>query len=129
MKCRDEAIRLALEEASQSEHRTRHGSVLFKNGKIIQSGRNQFCGLERLKHFKNNRILSIHAEMNVIAGLPRSVTKGATIVIVRIKRDGTIANSKPCNICMSLIKSSGIKRVIWTDGPDTLFETCITKLH
>ena len=114
MRCRDIAIHMAIEEALQSEHTTRHGSVLFKNGKIIQSGRNHYCGMHRLRHFTNKRIWSLHAEMDVIAGLPRTLTKGATLVIVRITRKGTIANSKPCCICMSLIRRSGIKNIIYS---------------
>ena len=125
MKCRDHAIHLAIEEAMQSEHKTRHGSVVYKQGKIIQSGRNQYCAMQRLKHFKTNPIWSIHAEMNVIAGLPKGITKGATIVIVKVNRDGRLSNSKPCSICTALIRRSGINKIIYTSGPDSIIETCI----
>lgn len=119
---------MAIEEALQSDHKTRHGSVLFKNGRIIQSGRNQYCGMHRLRHFTTRRIWSLHAEMDVIAGLPKYVTKGATLVIVRVSRSGELANSKPCNICMSLIRRSDIKNIIYSHDETTYINSSTSKL-
>lgn len=73
-------VGLAIDEAEKSNHSARHGAVVYKNGTIIQSGRNQYCSLERLRHYKSNRIWSIHAEMNALASLPKNVTRGAAIV-------------------------------------------------
>lgn len=107
-------ISLAIDEAHRSEHSTRHGAVVVKKGKVIQSGRNQYCSLQRVKHFQSKKIWSIHAEMNVLAGLPKKITRGAEIYIVRVRRDGTLSNSKPCSICMSLIQGAGIRRIFYS---------------
>jgi len=120
-------IGLAIDEAHRSEHSTRHGAVVVKKGKVIQSGRNQYCSLERVRHFQGKKIWSIHAEMNVLAGLPKKLTKGADIYIVRILRDGTLSNSKPCSICMSMIQTAGIKRIIYSVNSNVLTSSLVGK--
>ena len=118
---------LAIDEANRSEHSTRHGAVVVKKGKVIQSGRNQYCSLQRVKHFKGKQIWSIHAEMNVLAGLPKKLTKDADIYIVRILRDGTLSNSKPCAICMAMIQTAGIRRIFYSVNSNVLASTFVGK--
>ena len=114
MKTLNVALGVAIAEAIRSEHNVKHGAVLVKKGKIIQSGRNQYCGMERIRHF-NSRIWSIHAEMNILAGLPRNMTRGADIMVVRVNSRGDIVNSKPCHICMSMIKNAGCRKVFYSN--------------
>ena len=114
MKTLNVALGVAIAEATRSEHNVKHGAVLVKKGKIIQSGRNQYCGMERIRHF-NSRIWSIHAEMNILAGLPRNMTRGADIMVVRVNSRGDIVNSKPCHICMSMIKNAGCRKVFYSN--------------
>jgi len=40
--------------------------------------------------------------------------KKCKLVIVRVDKNGNIANSKPCKACQKLIKSVGIKKVEYT---------------
>ena len=105
---------LAIDEAERSSHRSKHGAVVFKNGKIIQSGRNQYCSLERLRHYKSNRIWSVHAEMNALAGLPKNISRGACIVVIKVNKEGNLVNSKPCRVCMAIIRKSGINKVLYS---------------
>lgn len=105
---------LAIEEASRSEHTNQHGAVVVKKGKVIQTGRNQYCSLQRIKHFGAKRVWSIHAEMNALAGLPKRVTQGAELYVVRRMSDGSLSNSKPCRVCTALIKTAGIRRVFYS---------------
>lgn len=118
------ALGLAIAEATRSEHNVKHGAVVVSKGKIIQSGRNQYCGMERIKHFKN-RIWSIHAEMNALAGLPKNMTKGANIIVVRVNSLGDVVNSKPCHICMSLIQTAGIRKVLYSDDKGNIVNQVI----
>jgi tRNA(Arg) A34 adenosine deaminase TadA len=114
------AVGLAVSEATRSEHSFKHGAAVFKNGKIIQSGRNQFCDMNRIRHFKSHRIWSINAEMNALGGLPKHMTRGASIAVVRVTKAGDLSCSKPCVICMTLIKSAGIKNLIYSTGINTM---------
>lgn len=113
------AQHIATEEAMRSEHNFKHGAVLTRQGKIVNSARNQYCTLDRISNFKA-RIWSIHAEMNVLNGLPKCVTRGADLYVVRVsKKNHQFMNSKPCKICSSLIRKAGIKNVYYsTDTMD-----------
>ena len=110
------AQHIAIEEALRSEHAVKHGAVLMKNGKIINSARNQYCTRQRIRMFNAQRIWSIHAEMNVLNGIPKSVTKGADLYVVRVTPYGSheFMNSKPCKICSSLCRKAGIKNVYYS---------------
>lgn len=110
------AKHIAIEEALKSGHSTKHGAVIIKNGKIISSSRNQYCSFDKISNFKA-RIWSIHAEMNALQGLPRFVTRGADMYVVRVsKKSHEFMNSKPCAICSSLIRKAGIKNVYYSVG-------------
>lgn len=110
------AQHLAIEEALRSEHQMRHGAVVVKGGKVINSSRNQYCATNRINSFTAQRIWSIHAEMNVLNGLPKSLTRGADLYVVRVGY-GTqqrMMNSKPCAICSALCRKAGIKNVYYS---------------
>ena len=115
MKTLNVALGMAIAEASRSDHQFKHGAVVVKKGKIIQSGRNQHCGIDRIKHFHGNRIWSMHAEMNALWSLPRNITRGSDILVVRVNSKGDIVNSKPCYVCMGLIRSAGCKNTLYSN--------------
>lgn len=56
---------------------------------------------------------------------PRGVNKAKlSLLVVRTKSDGSLADSTPCVVCQRFIKSSGIRRV-WhsnSDGEIVKFE-------
>ena len=120
-------VGLAVDEASRSSHKAKHGAVVYKNGKIIQSGRNQYCSLNRLRNYKSNRIWSIHAEMNALANLPKNITRGAGIIVVKVNREGDLTNSRPCRVCMSIIERMGIKRVMYSTDTNKMFKENVVK--
>lgn len=120
MRAADTIIGCALEESTRSEHSAKHGAVVYKKGNIIQSGRNQYCCASRLNHFHSKRIWSIHAEMNALGGLPKRITKGADILVVRTNKNGELVNSKPCNVCMGLIRTANIRRVLYSTDDGTI---------
>ena len=110
------AQHVAIDEALRSEHDVKHGAVLTKQGKIINSARNQYCTLSRIKSFTVQRIWSIHAEMNVLNGIPKSVTRGCDLYVVRVTPYGNheFMNSKPCGICSALCRKAGIRNVYYS---------------
>lgn len=108
------AQHIAIDEALRSEHNFRHGAVVVKNGKVIASARNQYCSFDKINSFKT-RIWSIHAEMNALQGLPRPLTRGADIYVVRVSRENNeLRNSMPCDICSILIRKAGIRNVYYS---------------
>jgi|GEM_PF-1741431 tRNA(Arg) A34 adenosine deaminase TadA len=56
-----------------------------------------------------------HAE----ARLSRKLTPGSTVWVARVaRRDGSWAMARPCPGCEIRLRSSGVKRVVYTIGPN-----------
>ena len=56
-----------------------------------------------------------HAEARVI----RKLTPNSTIWVARVSRlNGTWTTSRPCSGCQKRMKVAGVKKVIYTIGPD-----------
>lgn len=100
--------------AEKSEEKKKHGAIVVKSGRVVGSGYNKFKNHpdvipEALIKFHCSR----HAEEVAIKEAGDNA-KGAILYVARVNRQGIDRNSKPCNICASLIKRSGIKKVIYT---------------
>lgn len=61
-----------------------------------------------------------HAE----ARLAKKLTPGSVVLVVRIKRDGTLGSAKPCRACRSILRSVGVESVYYSglDGEIHLLE-------
>lgn len=82
----------------------------------------QFCVLKgkkeiRVQHntmIRHPRNITIHAEVRVCQGIPKSKLRGATLFVFRVRADGSYANSRPCEDCQKFIKKMGISRVYYS---------------
>jgi deoxycytidylate deaminase len=91
----------------------KHGSVIVKGGRVISTGVNKERSHPRIvssEHIKDH--CSVHAEIDAIKKA-RDVN-GATIYIARVNKRGEARDSRPCKRCFEVIKSNGIKKVIYT---------------
>jgi len=116
-------LELAKLTAENSEHDTfKHGAVLVKGGSII----NTACNKDQYNRFGNRfrehgcGHATHHAELGAILGLDKKLTNGATIYVVRINREGSFRNSKPCPMCHEVLKFVGVKKAIYTTGENTV---------
>lgn len=100
----------------------RHGALLVKGGSVINSSCNKENYSSFGKRFRNpaRGHATVHAELGVVLGLPRSVTTGADVYVCRINRVGEFRNSKPCSMCHAALKHVGVKRVYYTTGDNTV---------
>ena len=98
---------MALTVAKDSKCKQKHGALLVKGGCIVALGYNK----PRNAHLAITRA-SIHAEEVAIKKAKN--TKGAMLIVVRINSRGMAMSSKPCNQCQELIKSAGIRKVVYT---------------
>ncbi len=57
---------------------------------------------------------SQHAEMAVLSHLPRRLTQGATVVVVRILADGSLANADPCPNCHLHLVKAGVRKIYYS---------------
>lgn len=111
-------IRLANRAAKNSNYFYKLGAVILKGNRVIETGFNKI-GHCKINNFPNSR----HAEMDVILKVLRSNNglhklANSTLLVSRITSTGT-GLAKPCSKCMSLIKSVGIKEVIYTTNTGT----------
>jgi tRNA(Arg) A34 adenosine deaminase TadA len=117
-----------------NKYENKMACTVFKGGKIIGKGlnnnnRTSMCGC--------NHLPSIHAEVhslmnackNILKNNNNNITnninfynlrkrksqilKGHSLMVVRLLKDGSITNSKPCILCTHFMKIMGIKKVYY----------------
>lgn len=104
---------LAKKLSNKSDYCHKLGAVVVKKNKVLGIGFNK-------PHKTSPRSLhpfqKIHAELDAILDCNRDDVKGSTIYVYREFKDGTLANSKPCQYCEIMLKRAGIKKVCYTDN-------------
>jgi len=110
-------VELAIMQARKSPMQYRHGAVLWKDNKILQTGYNfpVHMPVEDTKQF------SIHAERDCLKGLRSDQIYGSSLLSVRItNKIENLTSSKPCRGCMALLRRKKVKRVFWFDSDGDL---------
>lgn len=114
-------IDIATEEAHKSDHKFRHGCVIFNKKKIIATGRNYGArSLEKLDQRYKKHKFSAHAEIVTIMNARRDLN-GLSMLVVRIDACGQLKMSKPCGYCMDFIhdKDINFRKIFYTtDEPE-----------
>lgn len=90
----------------------RLGSVIVDKNRILTARYNELKTHPKLQAFSNWPFL--HAESSAILSLGMDNCAYLDLYVIRIRRDLSIAPSKPCDACLSLIKKVGIKRVYYS---------------
>jgi deoxycytidylate deaminase len=99
----------------------RHSALIVAGGRIISTGFNSHHNPLRFDpelarkagRYRNEN----HAECSAILGFLARVSheNSAKMYVVRVLKNGTICNSRPCDLCSAVIKNCGfIKRVIYS---------------
>ena len=106
-------IQAAIFEATKSSMRFKHGCVIVLQNSIIARGHNY-----------NKQLFvrySIHAEEDAINNLMQhnkaKMERRASmhLYVVRIRKDGIIANSAPCDVCSKrILKTLSITKVFYS---------------
>ena len=115
-------VRMATLEASMSLHgRYQIGALIVRGGKILSRGCNQtksdpmvvrLCAyaVGRKDKLKNK----LHAEMRALKGID---AEGAAASVVRITKAFELGLSKPCAMCMRMLREAGVKKIVYScDG-------------
>ena len=95
--------------------RARVGAVILRGSRIISSGCNRIGYTSLLRN--RNYPESVHAEQAAIIKLLRRNSRsliGSTMYVSRISSSGHVRLAKPCEVCMKIIESVGIRKVIYT---------------
>lgn len=88
-------------------------AVVLKKGKPISFG---FNFVESNYQYKEKHCLKKwHSEMNALLKVKNKETlKNCTIVIFREDKMGNFKLAKPCSLCEELIRSFGLKKMVYT---------------
>ena len=108
-----EAIDMAIEQAKKANGTFKHGCVIMSGKNVISKGHN---------HVRNQiGTLSIHAEMDCLWKMDSDQYSNKKAVIVRLSNAGTkLSNSRPCSICMGLLKQHGISTIAYSTASGTI---------
>jgi deoxycytidylate deaminase len=98
------------------EYRTSHIAFLVKNGKIVKIGWNKNKTTPKnLHHPYHSGRTGIHAEMSAIIKSGKDDLSNYEMIVIRVNREGKIANSCPCVGCKSVLKQFGINDVWYSN--------------
>jgi cytidine deaminase len=88
-------------DSKEARRRYRLGAVGIRNDGTIVTASN---------------ISNRHPEPNAHAEarLSRKLDWDATVYVVRIYQDGTLANARPCRKCRDILRRKGVKRVYYS---------------
>jgi tRNA(Arg) A34 adenosine deaminase TadA len=109
----DERIaQYAIKAAHRSEMPMKHGCVAVSGGKIIAKGYNTY------RTYSKDGLIngcSCHAEIDVLRKcIKRGVKHKINLYVVRISNSGEYRNSRPCNMCLSILKQYKIHMLIYS---------------
>lgn len=98
-------FRLAAQVAEHGDElrQYRLGAVGIRNDGVIVTSSNTRCRSPQKR---------AHAE----ARLVRKLNRDSVVFVVRILRNGALANAKPCPDCQKALRGRGIKKVYYSIG-------------
>lgn len=109
-------LEIAKKEAQLSLFKHKHGAILVKSGKVIQKAFNspRFSSFAERFNQKEETTGTRHAELCCVLGIPKHITTGGTIIVVRVSNEGKFRNSTPCKMCQDIAQFAGIRKIIFT---------------
>lgn len=113
-------------EGTGKRNSYRLGAVLFDRiGKIVAAKTNSKKTHPTLSRYTDYPYL--HAESACVIGHGMDNCGGLSLMVVRVLRDGTIALSKPCDVCQAVMARSGLEDVYYTTDGGQI--ECLTSLY
>ena len=110
-------MKAAIEVAKKSEMpQFRHGAILFNYGSVMSIGVNDggYSSFGARFQTIDQHIATHHAEIKCILRQPKSVTRGAIIVVARVNNNNEVRFSKPCEMCQQIAKFTGVKKIYYS---------------
>lgn len=100
--------------AQNSDLVQKHAACLLKGDKIFAFGLNKYFNV---KMPENKKIqLTVHAEIDAIAGINSKLVKGSDVLVIRIGKTVRLKNSRPCNACIEKLQEKGIRKVYYSNA-------------
>lgn len=99
----------AVEIASRSKCRHKHGCVVVSRGQVVAAATNQRVG-DPDEGWRRAHVHAEHAAL--LAAGDRAY--GAKVYVARVNASGMPAESKPCRKCERMLDKFKVSVVIWT---------------
>lgn len=101
------------EVAKSSFVHYKHGACLLRGGKVYAFGKNRY--FDKRYEQRANIKFTVHAEIDTIMRFPKHELKNMDILIIRLKKDGSLGDSRPCNTCIDKMRRAGIRRAYYSN--------------
>jgi len=122
-------LRKAIESAERSKmYPYRLGCVVFKGKRILSWGFNQIRTSNAIPDRFKKFIEALHAEQHAIMRVPnKELLNGASLLVIRINRNGKLTNARPCKNCMKTINYFKISNIYYSNenGEIVMEKTCL----
>jgi deoxycytidylate deaminase len=109
----EKLLRLAKAAAAHSTMRHRHGAAALITRGCVRTGWNWRVD-GRLTPSARKRLgfhlFSVHAEVEACL----SADSPIELIVVRLRRDGSLGNSKPCTPCVAFLIRQGVKKIYYS---------------
>lgn len=120
--------------AASSNIYYKHAAALIDNDRIYSAGVNRYIKTFEIttKDETQTHFRTIHAEISVFSKIPKKIAKGLDILVIRINKNFTLKNSRPCNHCIDKLKKIGIRKVYYSNKDGNIIGEFIhnmEKLH
>lgn len=91
--------------------------MTHRHGSVVVDARNHVVsvGVNHVKRFMSHTF-SVHAECDALfkARRRRGTLRDCVMFVVRVGKDGTLRDSKPCAACQCEIEHHGLRRVLYS---------------
>ena len=117
MNRRQRFARIAVELAGALEQDVTHQlcALVVSKNRVLSVGYNQ---PKTHPVAKDTLMQQLHAEMHALIQCADKHLQGAEVIVARTRPSGKPGLAKPCGVCESILKRSGIRRVFYTIDSD-----------
>lgn len=91
----------------------KHAAALLYNDTIYSYGINKF--IKEIKIDNQIYYKTMHAEITVFEKLPKKKVRGMDILVIRVNKNLTLKNSRPCSQCIDKLSKLGIRKVFYSN--------------
>ena len=100
----------------------------MKGKRILSWGFNQIRTSNAIPDRFKKFIEALHAEQHAIMRVPnKELLNGASLLVIRINRNGKLTNARPCKNCMRTINYFKISNIYYSNenGEIVMEKTCL----
>lgn len=91
----------------------KHAAALLYGDTIYSYGINKF--IKEIKIDDQIYYKTMHAEITVFEKLPKKKVRGMDILVIRVNKNLTLKNSRPCSQCIDKLYKLGIRKVFYSN--------------